>query len=412
MTHLKKAWIIWLVAALYYSYEFFLRISPTVMVPDLMKAFSVDAATLGVLSACYYYAYASLQIPVGMLLDRFGIQRLLTLASVMVAVGCFAFAHTGSLAIAELGRVLMGIGSAFAFISCIKLARNWFSHTWLAVVIGLTNTLGVIGAISAEAPLAHFVDAFGWRHSLWIAGFIGISLAILIFLIVRDRPQKVTRDEKALVQDFWKGFVIVIKNPRNWMIGLFGGLMVAPISAFTELWGVPFFMQAHGLTRPHAALLSSFMFIGIACGGPLHGWISGQLKSRITVLKYGVVSAFLTFATVLYVPMTSMPLLAALLFIFGLSTSSMLLCFAINSEANPLFATGVSIGFTNMLVMAGGAIFQPLVGHFLDRLSMVHSTTVETHFSTHDFQLALSVLLLCHIIAFILVWFIRDRKYG
>jgi sugar phosphate permease len=407
----SKAWIIWVVAALFYSYEFFLRISPTVMVPDLMQAFKVNAETLGVLSACYYYAYASLQIPVGMLLDKFGIRRLLTLAAICVAIGCFSFAHTEQLWVAELGRVLTGIGSAFAFISTVKLARNWFSHRWLAVVIGLTNTLGVAGAITGERPLANFVEHVGWRESLFVAGCIGAVLALLIVFIVRDFPSRLNREEKkltsaAVVPDFWRGLWCVIKNPKTWLVSIFAGLMVAPISAFTELWSVPFLMQAHHLVRTDAALLSTAMFIGIACGGPFYGWLSGRLSSRLPILKLGALGALLCLCVVLYVSINSLPLLIILLFLFGFSTSSMLLCFAINSENNPLWATGVAVGFTNMLVMAGGAVFQPLVGHFLDVLAGVTPEHLITQFSTHDFRIALSILPVCNLLALVVAFFI------
>ena len=405
------AWIIWIIAALYYSYEFFLRISPTVMVPDLMHAFSVNAATLGVLSACYYYAYASMQIPVGMLLDRFGIRRLLTLAAILVALGCFAFAHTTQLWVAEVGRVFMGLGSAFAFISCVKLARAWFSHTWLAVVIGLTNTLGVMGAMFGGAPLAHFVESVGWRTTLWVAGFIGITLALLIALIVRDAPAHIN-SEKATVHQFWQDLKYVISRRNNWLVAIFAGLMVAPISAFTELWSVPFLIQVHHITRVDAALLSTVMFIGIACGGPVHGWLSGILKSRLPVLRGGAMGALVCLLLILYIPISSKIILVGLLFLFGFFTSSMLLCFAINSENNPLWATGVAIGFTNMLVMAGGALFQPLVGYLLDVFAGVKSHQVVTQFSTHNFQLALTVLPICLLCAVILVHFIKaEKKY-
>jgi sugar phosphate permease len=413
---MRRAWIIWAVAALFYAYEFFLRISPTVMVPNLMHAFKVDAATLGALSAFYYYAYASLQIPVGMMLDRFGIRRLLTIAAICVALGSFAFSHTHQLWVAEFGRILTGMGSAFAFISTVKLARNWFNHRWLAVVIGFTNTLGVMGAIAGEAPLAIVVNSIGWREALFVAGCIGALLALLITLIVRDSPETMgcpvegRPEDKAIMPNFWRGLSCVLRNPKTWLVAGFAGLMVAPISAFTELWSVPFLMQAHHVTRPEAALLATAMFVGIACGGPFHGWWSGRLGSRLPVLKLGALGALLSLAAVLYLTISSMVVLVALLFLFGFFTSSMLLCFAINSEDNPMWATGVVIGFTNMLVMAGGALFQPLVGHFLDVLAGASTTHLVSTFTTGEFRIALSVLPVCNVLALVAVYFIKEDK--
>lgn len=411
-----RAWIIWGIAALFYSYEFFLRISPTVMVDDLMQAFHVDGAVLGSLSAFYYYAYASMQIPTGILLDRFGIRRLLTIAAIFVATGSFAFSHTHSLWVAELGRVITGMGSAFAFIGTVKLVRNWFSHELLAIVIGLTNTLGIIGAISGELPLAEFVDHIGWRQSLFVAGCVGALIALLITLVIRDHPKtpefcvEGNCDDKTLLPNFWQGLLIIIKNPKNWLIALFAGLMVAPISAFTELWSVPFLMQSHHVTKEGAASLSAAMFIGIGVGGPLHGLWSGFLGSRAIALKLGALGALLCLSAVLYLSIPYMPVLIVLLFLFGFFTSTMLLCFAINAENNPLWATGVAIGFTNMLVMAGGAIFQPLVGHFLDVLSGSTPQHVVQHFTTGQFRLALTVLPVCNLLALLFAFLIKDKR--
>jgi sugar phosphate permease len=414
----QLAWLIWGTAALYYAYEFFLRISPSVMQSDLMLAFNIDAATFGTLSACYYYAYASMQIPVGMLLDKFGIRRLLSIAAICVALGCFAFAHTHQLWVAELGRIMMGLGSAFAFISTVKLIRRWFSHALIALVIGLTNTLGVLGAIMGQAPFAKFIEYFQWRQSFVVAGFIGLGLALLIYLFIRDTPEDVCPDaniaptEKTNSQ-FWSGLQQVLSNPKNWLIAIIAGLMVAPVAAFTELWGVPFLMQAHSVSKPEAGLLSSLMFIGIACGGPFHGWWSGRLGSRLPALKVGAMGAFVSLSLILFFSMSSMLVLTVLLFLFGFFTSSMLLCFAINSENNPLWATGVVIGFTNMLVMLGGAVFQPLVGHFLDLLSGHQGARVLSDFSLHNFRIALAILPVCDIIAFVLIYFNREvGQYG
>ena len=122
----SRAWLVWLVAAIFYAYEFFLRISPKVMLPELAQAFNVHARQIADLSAAYYFAYACMQIPAGVLFDRYGIQKLLIAAAILVTAGSLLFASTSHLTLADLGRVLMGLGSAFSFIGCLKLASNCF----------------------------------------------------------------------------------------------------------------------------------------------------------------------------------------------------------------------------------------------------------------------------------------------
>tara|TARA_R110000868_G_scaffold380784_1_gene646868 strand:- start:43015 stop:44301 length:1287 start_codon:yes stop_codon:yes gene_type:complete len=405
------AWLVWIVAALFYAYEFFLRISPSVMKPDLMQTFAIDATQFGLLSGLYYYAYASMQLPVGVLLDTFGIRRLLTLAACAVTVGCLLFATTHSLLLAQLGRILMGIGSAFSFIGCLKLIANWFPEKYLAMVIGLTNTLGVMGAISGEGPLSIVVHQLGWRDTFFIAAICGILIVVLIRLLVRDKPWQTiagTKQDASTPQHFWDGISRVVRSKRTWLVAMVGGLMVAPVSTFTELWGVPFLEKAHHISQTHAAFLTSIMFIGIAVGGPLHGLTSGLLKRRKPVIWFGCLFALLIMSSIFYLPINNVWFLGVLLFLFGYCISSMLLCFAINSELHPSWATGVSVGFTNMCVMLGGTIFQPLVGKLLDAqwTGLLHDK--ERLYTLHAYHTALAVLPACLIAALIIIPFISE----
>ncbi len=404
-------WLIWLIAALFYSYEFFLRISPETMTSNLMQSFSVDATDLGILSAAYYNAYALMQIPVGILLDYVGMRRLLSLAALIVAIGCLLFAMTHHLNIAILGRVLMGLGSAFAFIGCLKLIHNWFDNKLLALVIGLTNTLGVLGAIFGEAPLAFIIQTLGWREVLSLAAATGIIVALLIFLIIRDNPSRTisgVRQSTTTPKHLWDGLQRIVKSRQTWLVSIVGGLMVAPIAAFTELWSVSFLTSAHHVDKPEAALLTSVMFIGIAIGGPIHGYISGLIGRRKPVMWLGACLALLCLSCIIYLSLDNLLLLTLLLFMFGFFTSSMLLCFALNSEWHPTWATGVAIGGTNMIVMLGGNIFQPLVGHLLDshwQGTLVNGVRL---FSLTDYRLALSVLPMCLIMALFIIPFIKE----
>ncbi len=407
-----RAWLIWVIAACFYSYEFFIRVSPTVMVPELIKSFAVDAATLGNLSAFYYYAYASMQIPVGVLLDRFGIRRLLTFAAGTVSFGSFLFASTHHLYIAEFGRVLMGVGSAFSFVGCLKLATNWFPTKRISFLIGLTNTLGVIGAINAEAPLSLIVQNSGWRTTMLMVGIAGAALALLIRFIIRDDPETMgcqsvrklsTPPENTLLSGLWH----LVRSRQTWLTAIYAGLMVAPIAAFTELWSVPYLVSVHHLANTEAAGISSVVFIGIAIGGPSNGWFAGFIGKRRPVMAFGSIAAFACLVMALYVHNLDLTMLTILLFMFGFFTSSMLLAFAINIENNPSWATGTAVGFTNMIVMLGGTVFQPLIGVLLDYFEPTHHDKLVTQFDPSAYQHALILLPICQLVAFVLVFFLR-----
>ncbi|PIQ44220.1 MAG: MFS transporter [Gammaproteobacteria bacterium CG11_big_fil_rev_8_21_14_0_20_46_22] len=400
-----QAWLIWIVSASFYAYEFFIRISPSVMVSNLGYDLGLDHLMIGYLSGVYYWAYAILQIPVGILLDRYGTKRLLVVAAVMVALGCYLFSIAQHADLLIIGRLLMGAGSAFSFVGCLKLASLWFSNRQFAIVAGLTNLLGVIGALIGEGPLAELVKHWGWRDSMLYIGIVGLFISLLIALLVKDGPrvfgcpnQKQCRKRHQLLV----GLRRVAGCRQSWVVALFGGLIVAPIAAFTELWSVPYLTVAYQLDKPEAAFLSSFVFVGIGVGAPLHGWLSGRLNKRKPQLFYGALVALVSLACVIYLPVFNDFLLGALLFIFGFASSSMILCFAINREYHPDWASGVVVGFTNMLVMLSGTVFQPFVGRLLDGL--LHASTGELV----AYRWAFLALPICQGLAMIMTRFIKE----
>ncbi len=164
-------------AALFYVYDYFIQVSPAVITNELMAAFHIGASGLSVLSACFFYAYASMQIPAGILLDRFGARRLLSSAILISGFGVTLFGMTEHFALAGFARFCIGFGSAFAFISTLFLASHWFKHQYFALIAGLVQFAGCLGSVMGEAPLAHVIDAHGWRHTMIVTGLMTSVLA-------------------------------------------------------------------------------------------------------------------------------------------------------------------------------------------------------------------------------------------
>ena len=179
-------WLVCGLGALYYCYEYFLRISPSVMMHDLMSVYHLTGAEVGSLSAFYYHAYVPMQILVGLLMDRYGPRRLLAMASLFCASGTYLFVGSRSLAIAELGRFFVGFGSAFAFVGALKLATIWLPSNRFALISGIITSLGMFGAMLGDVALRSLVDNFGWKTTTYFSAIIGVFLAIAIWMVVRD----------------------------------------------------------------------------------------------------------------------------------------------------------------------------------------------------------------------------------
>lgn len=370
--HPLKPWLVWSLGCLFYFYEFLLQVSPSVMSNELMHDFAVTGQTLGLLSGIYFYSYAAMQLPGGVLMDFFGPRRLLTIATLICAVSTIAFGLTDSFITAGLARLMIGFGSAFAAVGAMKLAANWFPSDRFALLTGIMVTIGMLGAMGGEAPLAMMIDHYGWRHSMLIMGCIGIALATLIFLVAKDHPvtykppktKKSTSHEMSL----WDSVINLIKNKQLWLIAIYGGLMYMATPVFCGLWGVPFLMFKMGLAKTTAANYISFVFIGWAIGSPLWGAYSNYIGRRKPPLYIGSIGALCTSLLFIFAPIQSHWLMRALLLLFGLFSCAFLPAFAVAKErCDPRYvATGLS--FMNMMNMIGVAIAQPLIGYILDLL--------------------------------------------
>ncbi|WP_133130113.1 MFS transporter [Legionella yabuuchiae] len=365
-------WIVWGLGCLFYFYECLLQVSPSVMSHELMHDFSVTSHTLGILSGIYFYSYASMQLPGGLLLDYFGPRKLLTIATAICAVSTIAFGLTNSFYMACIARLMIGFGSAFAAIGAMKLAANWFPSERFALLTGIMVTIGMLGAIGGEAPLAILIDNYGWRQSMNIMGSIGVALAILIFLVARDVPKDERRNYAAQPlqnsgeESLLKSLLALIKNKQLWLIATYGGLMYMATPVFCGLWGVPFLMFKMDLAKATAANYISLVFIGWAIASPLWGIYSGRIGRRKPPLYFGSIGALICSSLFIFAPIQSGTMMQLLLFMFGIFSAGFLPAFAVAKElCNQRYvATGLS--FMNMMNMIGIAVAQPIIGYILD----------------------------------------------
>lgn len=405
-------WMMWGLAALFYAYENILFVAPSVMVSEWMRDFHLTAAAIGGLSAYYLYAYASVQIPVGMLMDYFGPRRLLTLATLLCASGALVISYAQGFHLAASGRAMIGLGSGFAAIGCLHIAATCLPLRWFACITGLTLSFGMIGSMAGQAPLAFLTTYFDWRTSLRFIALAGFGVACLIALFVRDfshPTQHAPLDLNSMERKLWAGIRRVVKHPQSWLIALYGALMYFSMSTFAGLWGIPFLIKAYHVTRVTAASMDSLIFLGFAIGAPLIGAFSDRIKRRCLPLLLATCGAFFALSTLIYFPAhLALWLVNTLLFSFGFFTSGFLPSFSIMRENHQPEHAASSFGFMNMLNMTGGALAQPLVGYLLDHFwsgEMVHG--IRNYHLPH-FQHALLVLPVGIFISLLFLPFIKE----
>ena len=276
-----RAWLVWGVAALFVVYNYIQQVVPGVIATDLARDFHVNAAALGSLAAWFFYAYAVLQIPVGLAVDRFGPRWPLTFAIGIATAGSFIFGWAASAGVAGFGRLILGAGAAFSFIACLKLAANWFAPGRFATLAGLTNTAGMIGA-AAGTPLALLVGHTGWRDAMLLLGAVGVVISALALLLVRDRPTgsaaldcRQSGDAGLLV-----ALRTIIRSHPAWLNALYASAISLSFVAFGALWGPPYIAKTYTLNVTAATAIVAMLFLGAIVGSLFFGWISDFVRSR------------------------------------------------------------------------------------------------------------------------------------
>lgn len=368
LAHPIRAWVIWFLSALFMFYKYALEVSPSVMTGTLMRTFHVGGIELGNLAACYFYAYLLLQIPAGLLLDKFGPRKTTTIAIVLCAAGSLIFARADSLLIAGIGRFVTGVGAAFAVVNCLKLIANWFPFRQFAFMAGLMMTVAMLGAVGGQAPLAAFIQKMGWRYAIELIGIAGLILASVFWIVIRDKAPGHVRERHIVSTkiSLLESIKQVLKSSQSWWLSIYSGFAFAPVMVFGGLWGVSFITESFGQTQNMSAQMVSLIFIGFAVGAPFFGWFSDRLGRRRIVILWGTALAFIAISAIIYAPGISAYALAFLLFIFGFFISSFLLCFTMIREINLPILAATAIGFMNAFDGLLGAISDPLTGKFLD----------------------------------------------
>lgn len=376
------------------------------MVDDLMKEFSVGAAILGYLSATYLYIYAALQIPLGLVVDKYGLRGVVAGACALCGIGSIIFSLADSLYLAYLGRGLVGAGAAFSFVGALNMAARWFPSRF-ALLGGWAQMMGSAGGFVGQAPLSLAVATFGWRSCNLSLGIAGLFLAVLLLFTVKDPKEDQASEDNFSI---WLGLKNVCANKQTWLATLSAAGLTSALLAFGGLWGVPYLMKARAIDKPDAASFISIIFVGWAIGAPFFGWLSDRIRRRRILLQWGTCGAALTTGTTILVPTLSTTLVIVVLFLQGFFSASMILGFALAKDNNPPESSGVALGLINTFVVGSGAILQPLVGVLLDYRWTGEMFDGVRVFNLVDFQVSMLILPFVCLISFASAFYIREPQ--
>ncbi len=391
---------------LFYAYEYYLRVAPSVMAVELKQTFDLGEAAFGYLAAFYYYAYVLMQIPVGLSMDRFGPRRMLTFACSACVLGTYLFANTTSALNAQIGRLMIGFGSAFAYVGVLKIASVWLPKRYFGLVAGICTALGMLGAISGEMIMTMLVESIGWRATLFYAACVGTVLTGALWLVLRDTTHTTNYvlpiETDTPLEKKLDSFKAILTSRQIWISGSIGCLTFLPITAFAEIWSISF-LETAGMSKSEAAMGSAMVFLGFAVGAPVWGIVSNRLKSRRIPMILGSLLAACFMALLVWHPNNSIFWMYSLLLLTSFFASVEVLVFAVSDDASMHSVNATAIAFTNMLVMLGGAFLPPMIGKILDqRLQLMGDLTIS------DYSIALMVLPIALLLAAVLSFLLKE----
>ena len=401
-----KPWQLWLLGALLFFSEYVVRTSSSVMLTELMQAFTINAAGIGILSACFYYPYTMMQIPVGMIVDRYPPGRVLAIMAAIFALGVILFAVTDNFTLAIMARVMMGLSAAFAFVGALKLVTVLFSSRMLGFLTGLTQALGMLGAATGAGPVALAVEHFGWRTTILQLGVFIAVIAILLFAFAWSITTTKVKKNRKIMDDIRNS---ILRHKQVLINALFAGLLYAPTLAFGEVWGVGYLESAQHYKHATAAVEVSWVFIGWGVGAPFLGMVSDKIAKRKPLMFFAIIASLVSLLLVLYVNL-SIELMSVLLFIYGFANSGLVLSYAVAGELNPAGTTGLTMAFTNMASVLVGSACQPIIGYLLLHFAAKNSGFATLVYSGAAYRSAMLFLPVLLLLAFILCFFIKETN--
>ncbi len=405
-----KPWLVVISAAMFFFYEFIQMNVINAINVDLMKAFSMTPTQLGFFSSSYFYATVMFLIPAAMILDRFSTKRVIITALGICVAGNLMFSYASTVPLLVVSRFFTGIGSAFCFLSCIRLATRWFPPAHLALVTGVVVTLAMTGGMVAQAPMTYLAEAYGWRQTMMMDGLFGIVVLLLIMTFVEDYPVgykhiKETQEAKLSELGYMESLRISLLRKQNWLCGLYTCMLNLPIYLLGGFMGTPYLIEVQGYTRDEAAWVMTTLFLGATIGSPLMGWISDTMGLRRRPMIAGAVLSFFIVLAIMSASHASMTLMIFLFFSLGLVTSSQVISYPTVAESSPQMLTATSVSVVSITVISSGAIFQPIFGKLID---LHHGGQISGAYTASDLQFAMWIFPVCFLLGLILAVAIKE----
>ena len=402
-------WSMWALSVLFFYYDMFARTYPAIMIDKVMKTFHINASSVGLIDSLYFYIFAVMQIPVGLILDRFGAKKVFPLAMILAGCGEILYGAAPAPWALGLARILSGCGNSFAFIGMIYISSHWFEKKHCALLIGAGTGIGFLGAFVAQGPVAFLVHSLSW-HTLSICfGIAGLVLGVLTYFVGVFCPKNIHLAEHARsFKEELLGLKEVLTHPQSWLNAIITTLLNGATIAFLSLWGTLFLVQTREMSLQRAGFAVSMISIGWIIGAPLIGELSDYFRKRRPFVIYSSLLATLAFLPIIYLGNMSIIIISILFLIIGICSSAQLQNYTLTLMLHHDRASGAASSWLHFVSILGGSLLQVGVGaslNFLGHNSMHKGMQV---FSPTHWKLVISIFPIIFFIAFLLSFFLKE----
>ncbi len=428
--------LIFLILGFCYLLAFFHRVAPAVVAIDMMSDLKAGAVLIGLLASGYFYPYALMQLPTGILSDSWGPRKTITLFFLIASIGSVILGLSSTISTAIFGRVLVGLGVSTLYVCALKILSQWYKGEEFATMTGFLIAIGGIGLLVSTIPLALLSNAVGWRMPFILTSVITLALALLVWFFVRNSPKEMGMP--AIIEDMppkdpdmpllgmpavveesksnkpkvpiLKSIIKVLSLKYYWPTSIWMFCTMAIYLAFGGLWGGPYLMQIYQMTKVEASRVLSMIAVGMIIGSPLMGLLSDRIikKRKIVVNVSSVI--LLVIMVFLYFWVSSIPTVGLYLICLGIgifSVGSIAIGYALIKDLFPIEIAGTSVGVANFFPFLMGALYQPLMGYILEIYGKIGES-----YTVIGYQNAFLVLLISSIIACIASFFIKENAHN
>lgn len=407
-----KGTIVWLVCAVFFTYEFLLRTVLGTFQSQIMVDFDISPFRFALLStSAFILIYGLMQMPVGFIADRFGLKKSLLFAVLVCSLSCVLFAFSSDFKIAFIVRMLMGLGASFGFICLLVSVYDWMPKQHYGLFIGLSQFIGTLGPMTAAGPFNAIAqnEWLNWQSLLICLGLFGLVLVIPVLLVVKNKQENVG---KFIVikktRPFKQSLTTIFFQKQIWVIALYSGLTFFSLEYLSENEGKAF-LEIAGFSSHFASYMITVGWLGYAFGCPMLGLLSDHMKRRKVVMILAACLAVLSLLCIIYWPSSELVVTIAF-FLLGVGAAGQSVGFAMMAEQCNKYYLAAGLGFNNTMIALISSINAPLIGYVVDMHSEQSMISLSDYHFAFGFIVALTTIGLFVSIFYLKETYCRSNK--